>query len=90
MVYTVEEDGKLQTYEGFCKALMHLSVEHELNLPPKEARFLGLVMWEDSICPWWLENGTLAVEELQRLYRAFPGVDAQIHLVPVSSLRRSK
>lgn len=93
MVYTVQEETErgvlTQTYEGFCKAMMHECVEHELRLPPAEAKYLGLVMWEDSISPWWLADDKLAVEELQRLYRTMPGVDAKITLVPISSIQRS-
>lgn len=94
MVYTVEETvegGRIltQTYEGFCKAFIHESVPHELKLPPADAKFLGLIMWEDSISPWWLENNGLAVEELQRLHRTMPGIDAKINLIPVDSIIRS-
>ncbi len=93
MIYTVEEHTdrgiKTQTYEGFMKCFEHENCPHELQLPPKGAKFLGLILWEDSISPWWLENDGMALEELQRMYRSLPGVEAKVCLIPITSIERS-
>ncbi len=67
MIYTVEDRGRKQTYEGFRR------VYHDGQPSPVIA-----TAFVDGEGDWWEidpANVTLAVEELQRYYRAEHGFD---------------
>lgn len=95
LIYTVEEveevGVKKQTYEGFVCASA-LCLDHGCNfinikpsLRPPEAKYLGIVTWEDTVNLYWLENNDMAVEEIKRLWRMNPGVDVDVFVFQESN-----
>lgn len=90
LLYTVIEETtegeKTQTYEGFCVAAP-LCLDHGCSFlkvkpeqKPPEARYLGIVVWEDTVTLYWLEDKALSVEEIKRMWRMQPGIDVEVYV----------
>lgn len=72
ILFTVEENGMKQTFEGFCSY-------KNTNLVIKN-RVLGVVNIEGSFELWWLDGNDLdtALDELERFYRMLHGRDIEV------------
>ncbi len=81
MIYTVHEcDRGPQTYEGFRPAS---------HLPAKPNEHLAMVFLEGGHECWYLDSqNPIAIDELERFYRSFEGIDITIQVWRDNAIRQ--
>jgi hypothetical protein len=71
VIYSVQEGGRTQTYEGFCSFKMPR---------PLDATYLAIATVEGESEPWWVQSNGLALEELRRYYRSTYSMEVTVEL----------